>query len=169
MIPLKTNLLRQAIPLSAVIVVGMFAALSCGGGTAEPTATQTSVAQVSATPTAVVEPVGDSYKITIHMSAPTGSYQEGQAVIESVDGGTRITVDVRPEGDSAQPIHIHEGSCSDVGSIVVALDNVVKGHSETLIDQPIEDLVNSGRLINVHRSFQDFPTYTACGDLPDLP
>ena len=165
---LKTNSATHVFLLLVALAVGTLTAMSCGGS-AEPTATQAASGPLSPTPTAVIETLASGYKVTIHMSAPTGSYQEGQAVLESVEGGTRITVDVQPEGDSAQPIHIHAGSCSDVGSVIVSLENVIKGHSESFVDQPLEDLVNSDRLINVHRSFQDFPTYTACGDLPDIP
>lgn len=79
-----------------------------------------------------------------------------------------MTVDVEPPSDTAQPIHIHAGTCDDVGDIVYTLENVVRGHSETQIDAPITEILSGERLINIHRSFQDFPTYTACGELPDL-
>jgi len=154
-------------------VAGLSAvAMGCGaGGEATPGATSTAPpgSGASATATPVIEAIDNGYVITIHMSAPTGSFQVGQAVVESVEGGTRVTVDVEPAGDSAQPMHIHFGDCMDVGEVFRALENVVKGHSVTQIDMPIEDVVTSGRLINVHRSYQDFPTYTACGELPDLP
>ena len=158
---------RNALLVVAIAGFAAFAAGCDAGGGATPTQPAGNGASATATP--VIEATDDGYVITIHMSAPTGSFQVGQAVVESIEGGTRVTVDVEPPGDAAQPMHIHFGDCADVGDVFFPLENVVRGHSETLIEMPIDEVVMSGRLVNVHRSYEDFPTYTACGELPDLP
>jgi hypothetical protein len=168
---ITNSMIRNTLLLVAIAGLAAFAAGCGAGGSATPasTATQPAGNGASATSTPVIEATNDGYVITVHMSAPTGSFQVGQAVVESIEGGTRVTVDVAPPGDAAQPMHIHFGDCVDVGDVFFPLENVVRGHSVTVIEMPIEEVVMSSKLINVHRSYQDFPTYTACGELPDLP
>jgi hypothetical protein len=51
--------------------------------------------------------------------------------------------------------------------VLHALQNVVKGNSTTIIELSLEEIINDGAMVNVHASYADASTYTACGQLPD--
>jgi hypothetical protein len=78
-----------------------------------------------------------------------------------------VEVSISPPASEAQPMHIHAGVCTDVGTVLHALQNVVKGSSSTIINLSLEEIINDGALVNVHASYADASTYTACGQLPD--
>ncbi|MBI4306135.1 MAG: hypothetical protein HY678_07420 [Chloroflexi bacterium] len=158
----------------ALLAVGasLFAFIACGGGQASPTATSAAQAKTqakSATPTPSIRTQGESRVIEIYLSEPTGTHQTGRATLTETAGKTRIQVEVSPPMAGAQPMHVHTGTCRAVGPIAAALDNVVSGNSETTLDMPLSQLTTGDKVINVHLSFSDIRTYTACGEIPKLP
>ncbi len=90
--------------------------------------------------------------------------QPGLAALVSRDGQTEVVIAIVP-GDAgvAQPAHVHEGSCPEVGAVAFALNDVVGGRSTTLLNAPLEQVVTGTRAINVHRSQQEIAAYVACG------
>jgi plastocyanin len=81
----------------------------------------------------------------------------------------------------AHPAHIHSGSCAELGDVVYPLADItevggdaertgaasaipVKG-STTVVDTPLQDLVDGDFAINVHLSADEIDTYIACGDI----
>jgi len=45
------------------------------------------------------------------------------------------------------------------------LQNVVDGHSTTVISAAFDDLVKGDLAVNIHKSNEDLKTYTACAEL----
>ncbi len=81
----------------------------------------------------------------------------------------------------AHPAHIHSGTCAELGDVVEPLTELtdpgagaertgpasaipVKA-SETIVDMPLEEIIDGGHAINVHLSAEEIGTYIACGDI----
>lgn len=79
------------------------------------------------------------------------------------------------------PAHIHSGTCADLGDVVAPLSDVtyigddadrtgatsalpVKT-SLTVVDMPLQEVIDGGHAINVHLSADEIDTYIACGDI----
>lgn len=81
--------------------------------------------------------------------------------------------------DGPHPAHIHSGSCAELGDVVVPLTDVAaregeergmgSGHpvkgSHTVVDMPLDEILDGGHAINVHLSAEAIDTYIACGDI----
>ncbi|MBN4064208.1 hypothetical protein JYU04_00560 [Dehalococcoides mccartyi] len=104
--------------------------------------------------------------MVIHLSPTEGEGQTGTATFISDSQTTTIEISIVPTASDAQPIHIHTGACVDVGPVLHALENVVRGSSTTIINLPINEILQHGALVNVHASYTNASTYTACGELP---
>ncbi len=87
-----------------------------------------------------------------------------------------------PEAEMAgatHPVHIHAGTCAELGDVVVPLLDLAapKGErsgpesavpvtlSETMVEIPLQDIIDGGHAINVHLSADEIGTYIACGDI----
>lgn len=82
-------------------------------------------------------------------------------------------------GDVAHPVHIHAGTCAELGEVIVPLADVAYPQGEqmgspdavnatvslNMIDMPLADLLAGEYAVNVHESADDIGTYIACGDL----
>jgi hypothetical protein len=119
------------------------------------------------TSTPAVSVVNGITHVVIHLSPTEGEGQTGYATLSSDGSSTSVEISIEPPTIEAQPIHIHAGICTDVGTVIHALQNVVKGNSVTIIDLPLEQILEDGTLINVHASYADASNYTACGHLPE--
>ena len=106
--------------------------------------------------------------MTVQMNDYSDSGQSGGATIS--ESNSKVTVKLELSGtqyDKPQPAHIHSGGCPRIGPIVYQLEDVVGGVSTTVLDTTIADLLaKSDQLnVNVHHSYDDFKTYTSCGDI----
>jgi plastocyanin len=79
------------------------------------------------------------------------------------------------------PAHIHSGTCAELGDVVVPLTDIahVGGDAETtgatssipvkssitIVDMPLQEIIDGGHAINVHLSADEIDTYIACGDI----
>jgi hypothetical protein len=77
------------------------------------------------------------------------------------------------------PVHVHSGSCAQLGDVDYPLQDLVLPDgdrtgpdtavpvtlSETIIDAPLQQLIDEGHAINVHLSNEEIEKYIACGDL----
>ena len=106
-------------------------------------------------------------KLTVTMHAQNGSNENGTARLWQT--GKNLTVDIMLNNApaSAQPAHIHEGTCAKLNPAPkYPLANVVNGRSHTVVKGiTIADLLKSKFAINVHKSAADIPTYVSCGDI----
>jgi plastocyanin len=85
------------------------------------------------------------------------------------------------EEAESHPAHIHSGSCAELGDVVYPLTDItpIGGDAErtgaasaipvegstTVVDTPLQDLIDSDYAINVHLSADEIDTYIACGDI----
>jgi hypothetical protein len=105
--------------------------------------------------------------VTVKLSQQNKSGESGTATITPQGNKTQVVLQLSgaPAG-TAQPAHIHAGSCSKLDpKPKIPLQNVTDGKSTTMLDMPMEQVVGSGGAINVHKSAEDLKTYVACGDL----
>lgn len=111
-------------------------------------------------------------EIIIAIEELNGSGVSGDATLtDNGDGST--TIDVLVDGASGDhPIHLHSGTCAELGDIVVGLTAVdAEGSSVTDVDVPlatIQDPEIGPHSINIHLSDEEISTYVACGDIPVL-
>lgn len=101
------------------------------------------------------------------LSAQNGSGEAGTVTLTPLGDKTRVEVALAhaPEG-VAQPAHIHAGPCATLDpKPKYPLASVVDGVSTTVVNVPMDSLVNSGLAVNVHESVANITHYVACGDL----
>ena len=96
---------------------------------------------------------------------------------------TFLTPGLAAQDDEAEvhPAHIHSGTCAELGDVVIPLNDVthigddsertgaasaipVKS-SVTVVDMPLQEIIDGGHAINVHLSADEIDTYIACGDI----
>ena len=81
----------------------------------------------------------------------------------------------------AHPAHIHSGTCAELGDVVVPLTDLMdpgaggervgaeSAHavktSRTVVDMPLQEIIDGGHAINVHESADAIDVYIACGDI----
>ena len=167
---LKSDLLFESRLYYLTAVIFLFVAISACTSTDADTDDGPNIAgQVTVIPTPAVSKVGDETTVVIHIS-PTGEDgQTGTARFISGDSSeTLIQISISPAFSEAQPIHLHSGTCDDIGPVLHGLQNVVKVDSVTLIGIPIEDISRNGALVNVHASYADSSNYTGCGEIPEM-
>ncbi len=102
-------------------------------------------------------------------------------VLAQTPEGEATPADGAQVGDGPHPAHIHTGTCDSLGDVVLPLTDVVdptadgervgptSAHpvktSQTTVDMPLEEIIESGHAINVHVSADEIGTYIACGDI----
>ncbi len=118
--------------------------------------------QAAAGPTATART-----SLTIPLAALNGSGEQGTAVLtDEYDLGTRIVIQLNGAPSTAQPAHIHLGTCDNIApKPSYPLKNVVKGRSETLLPISFGELTKGVYLINIHTSETRLEPYVACGEL----
>jgi hypothetical protein len=121
------------------------------------------------TGTTTAEPSATTKKgaVVVQLREQNGSGESGTATLVGWPKKADILVELDSAPSTAQPAHIHTGSCDDLGDPRYKLADVVAGKSvsvfkvETL---PGEEGVTYA--INVHKSYDEIDTYVACGDIP---
>ncbi len=100
-----------------------------------------------------------------------GAGESGKVVLTS-SGANSTQVEITLTGATAgktQPAHVHAGSCAALNPTpAYPLNDVVDGHSITVLKLPITDLLGGHYAVNVHASAAAIGTYVACGDLTAL-
>ena len=116
--------------------------------------------------------MAQSDEIVIPISELNGSGVSGDATLTDNGDGT-TTIDVLVDGAVGDhPIHLHSGTCAELGDVVVPLTDVgADGSSVTVVPVPlatIQDPEIGPHSINIHLSAEEISTYVACGDIPVL-
>jgi plastocyanin len=110
-------------------------------------------------------PAGAS-QATVALSAMNDSGQDGTATLIDMGADTTVVVSVaQGEGDAPQPIHIHAGTCEDLGGVEHALTTAASGFSVTTVAESMSNLLGGGLAINLHKSGSETSVYVACGNL----
>ncbi|HEY1881479.1 MAG TPA: hypothetical protein VGG51_00370 [Candidatus Cybelea sp.] len=100
------------------------------------------------------------------IDAQNGSGQHGTIALKPRGSKTVVEVHLLGAPATAEPAHIHAGSCSHLNPVPkYPLTSVVNGISETTVDVSIATLTAGGLAVNVHKSASDLKDYVACGDL----
>src|SRR5215471_12353565 len=103
--------------------------------------------------------------VTVKLGAQNGSGDTRTATFPPQGNKTQVVLQLTGAPATAQPAHIHEGSCAKLNPAPkIPLQNVVNGKSTTVLDMPMKQVM-AGGAVNVHKSAQDVKTYVACGDL----
>jgi Cu/Zn superoxide dismutase len=103
---------------------------------------------------------------TVKLAAQNGSGENGTATITQVTGGVDVVIALKGAPATAQPAHIHTGSCPKPGGVKYPLTNVVAGASKTTVKGvTLAELTASPMSINVHESAADIQKYVSCGDI----
>jgi plastocyanin len=94
-----------------------------------------------------------------------------------------LTPGLAAQDDEAEvhPAHIHSGSCAELGDVVVPLTDIAHIGDDaertgatsaipvksgvTVVDMPLQEIIDGGHAINVHLSAEEIGTYIACGDI----
>ncbi len=105
--------------------------------------------------------------LTVTMNPQNGSGESG--TIKLVQSGPRVVVMVRVNNepkDAIQPMHIHTGTCANLGGVAYPLKPLVDGKSDTVLsDVTLASLVAKPMAINSHKSAAQLNIYTACGNI----
>lgn len=100
------------------------------------------------------------------LSEQNESGETGMVTMTEENGQITVSISMSGAPETAQPAHIHTGSCPTPGGIVYPLTDVVNGMSETVIDATMEDLRGQLPLaVNIHQSAAEIQEYVACGDV----
>ena len=93
------------------------------------------------------------------------SGESGTATLTAEGDKTKVVIDLQGNS-SAQPAHIHKGSCADLDAAPeYALADVRGGTSTSTVDAKLDDLRDGAFAINVHMSAAEIETYVACGNV----
>jgi plastocyanin len=109
-------------------------------------------------------------------------------------GLAAVPVFAQDDADAGHPVHIHAGTCAELGDVVFPLDNLVApdmaatpgadagaaatpeadmgevvAESTTTVEAPLADILAAPHAINVHESAENIQNYIACGDLSGEP
>lgn len=105
--------------------------------------------------------------VTIAMNAQNGSGESGTATLTQTTGGVEVVISLSNAPATAQPSHIHPGTCANLTPAPqYPLTSVVNGTSTTVVKGvTIQQLLAGTFAINVHKSTSDLGTYVACGDI----
>ncbi len=116
---------------------------------------------------AVGEEAVTSETVTLELEAVNNSGVSGKATLTPVNNNTKVVINLTgaPE-DIAQPTHIHQGTCENLGEPKYPLEAVKNGESETTVDVKLSDIMTGDFAINVHKSEKEISTYVACGEIP---
>ena len=103
-------------------------------------------------------------KFTI--GAQNSSGETGTVTLTPQGDKTLVVIKLTGAPATAQPAHIHMGTCAKLDpKPTYPLTSVVDGMSTTTVDVNFMKLMASPFAVNVHKSPTEIATYVACGDL----
>jgi hypothetical protein len=158
---LKRPLAKSALLAIAILALALGVA-ACGGdddSASEPAAEQSE--QTSAED-------GAGGSITVDLAEQNGSdiYGSGisgTATLTETSGTLDVFVALDgDDGSSPRPIHIHAGTCEELGDVVYGLTDVMDGSSSSTVEAILADLEGEFA-INAHESADAIESYIACG------
>ncbi len=104
--------------------------------------------------------------LTIKIAAQNGSGENGTATLTQAGADVKVVIALTGAPATAQPAHVHFGTCADLGGVAYLLTNVVGGASTTTVKGvTIDQLLAKSYAINVHMSADNLGKYVACGEI----
>lgn len=104
--------------------------------------------------------------LTIPIKPLNDSGESGSATLTDTKAGLKVVISLKGAPATAQPSHIHKGSCAKLDPKPwYPLTSVVGGKSTTVVKGVTIGEIIGKSAINVHKSPTDIATYVACGDV----
>lgn len=104
--------------------------------------------------------------LTINIHEQNGSGESGTATLTQEGADVKVVIALKGAPATAQPAHIHDGTCADLKGVAYPLSNVVNGSSTTTVKAvTIDKLLGGKYAINVHESAANLGKYVACGEI----
>jgi hypothetical protein len=104
--------------------------------------------------------------LTVTLNAQNGSGETGTATLTQAGSDVKVVISLKGAPATAQPAHIHDGTCAALKGVAYPLTNVVGGSSTTVVKGiTIDKLLAGTYAINVHESAADLAKYVACGNV----
>ena len=131
---------RMLLLVALVALLG-FAVAACGGdddSAGEPAAEQSE--DTSSENGGDAGEGGAGGSITVDLAEQNGSGISGTATLTETSGTLDVFVTLDgDDGSSARPIHIHAGTCEELGDVVYGLTDVIDDNSQYFCSQGIKD------------------------------
>lgn len=129
--------------------------------------TLATAAIVAAFASVAAAPAATPSTVTVTMNAENNSGENGTATLTQLDSGVKIEVSLKNAPATAQPTHIHPGTCSKLNPAPeYPLTSTTAGKSVTVLNgKKLSDLTGGKFSINVHKSADDLKTYVSCGNI----
>jgi hypothetical protein len=107
-------------------------------------------------------------EVKVDLKAQNNSGETGAAMLADAGAGkTKVTVNVTGAPATAQPMHIHKGTCAKLDPKPAhALPALTGGKAETTLNVALADLQKEPHAINGHKSAQEASVYVFCGEIP---
>jgi hypothetical protein len=106
--------------------------------------------------------------VEIQLQEESGSGEVGLATLTRLGEKTKVVITMQSGPTTAQPDHIHSGTCSKLDPApAYPLNDIVAGKSTTIVEVSLSSLEQKAYAINVHKSplDKDLSTYVACGNI----
>jgi outer membrane biosynthesis protein TonB len=118
----------------------------------------------------VATPAPDAPRVVLEFTELNDSGVEGTATLSEAGDQTIVELELEGTGEN-HPAHIHEGTCEDiVPQSAYDLENVgEEGTSRTLVDAPLQDLIDGDYVVDLHMSPNELGTLIACADIEGTP
>jgi Cu/Zn superoxide dismutase len=114
----------------------------------------------------VAPAAGATTTLTVTMNAQNGSGEDGTATLTQVGSDVQVVLALKNGTATAQPAHIHDGTCTNLKGVVYPLTSATTGASTTVVKSiTIDQLLKGPYAINVHKSADDLGTYVSCGNI----
>ncbi len=103
--------------------------------------------------------------LTVTLNQLNNSGESGTATLTQNGADVQVVITLAGAPATAQPAHIHNGTCASSGSVNHALANVINGGSTTTVSNTtIDQLVAQPFSIDAHKSTTN-NAYVACGNI----
>jgi hypothetical protein len=104
--------------------------------------------------------------LTVTLNQQNASGESGSAKLTQTGSDVTVVISLKGAPATAQPAHIHDGTCANLKGVAYPLTSVVSGSSTTVVKGiTIDKLLGGTYAINVHESAADLGKYVACGNI----
>jgi Cu/Zn superoxide dismutase len=104
--------------------------------------------------------------LTVALHEENGSGESGTATLTQMGSDVKVVITLKGAPATAQPAHIHDGTCAKLGGVANPLTSVTGGTSTTTVKGLTIDKLLAGTFaINVHESASNLGKYVACGNI----
>lgn len=110
--------------------------------------------------------VSGARALTLDLAAQNGSAQSGTARLTADGEKTRVVVELANPPAVAQPSHVHEGTCEEIGDVVAPLENVINGRAVSVVGMSLAELQRGGLIVHAHKSETEYDISVACAEIP---